>query len=54
MNKPRKTQGRLGQCNKAFRLRRRALNQWRPQPQQVRQSAVTRFSLAEAEWREEQ
>lgn len=50
MNKPRKVQGRLGQCNKAFRLRRRALGQWHPQPSQVKQSAVTRYALAELEW----
>lgn len=47
-----KTQGRLGQCNKIMRLRRRALGQWKAQPQQVRASATTRYSLAETEWRE--
>lgn len=48
--KTRKTQGRLGQMNKTLRLRRRALGQWSPQPQQTRASAVTRYTLAEAEW----
>lgn len=52
MNKPRKSQGRLSQCNKSLRLRRRALGQWRPQPPQVRTNAVTRYALAEVEWQE--
>lgn len=45
--------GRLAQCNKITRLRRRALGQWQAQSQEVRHSAVTRYGLAEIEWREE-
>lgn len=47
-----KTQGRHGQLNKALRLHRRSLGQWRAQPQQVRSSPTTRYTLAEAEWQE--
>lgn len=52
MNKPPRPQGRLGQLSKVLRLRRRALGQWRAQEQSVRNSPVTRLSLAEAEWKE--
>ena len=44
--------GRLAQLSKATRLRRRELGQWQAQSAQVRHSAVTRFALAETEWKE--
>jgi hypothetical protein len=50
--KPHRPFGRLPQCNKANRLRRRALGQWAPQPVAVRNSPLTRYSLAETEWKE--
>lgn len=49
--RPRPT-GRLSQCNKRTRLTRRELGQWTPQPQQVRNSPLTRYALEEALWRE--
>lgn len=52
MTKPTKAQGRLGQCNKIFRLRRRELGQWKPQPPQVKASAVTRYTLENEAFRE--
>lgn len=45
--------GRLGQLNKRFRLVRRHLGQWQPQPPQVRgQEVITRYALEEALWKE--
>lgn len=44
--------GKLAQLNKATRLRRRSLGQWQAQSQEVRHSAVTRYSLEECAWKE--
>jgi hypothetical protein len=44
---------RLPQCNKALRLVRRSLKQWVAQPQSVRNSPLTRYGIADAEFKEE-
>ena len=44
--------GRLPQCNKRFRLVRRHLGQWQPQPKQVRGHENVRYALEEALWKE--
>lgn len=50
--KPRRPVGRLSQLSKRNRLTARALGQWKPEPQQVRNSPLTRYALEEALWKE--
>jgi hypothetical protein len=42
---------RLPQCNKVLRLVRRSLNQWVAQAPVPRNSPITRYSIADAEWK---
>lgn len=51
--KPPRPVGRLGQLNKRNRLVRRALGQWTAPQQIAKEEAVTRYTLAETEWRAE-
>lgn len=44
--------GRLPQCNKVLRLVRRSLNQWTAQPQAVRNSPLTRYTLENEAFKE--
>ncbi len=50
--KPRRPVGRLSQLSKRSRLTARSLGQWKAQEQAVRNSPMTRYSLAETEWKE--
>jgi len=43
--------GRLGQLNKRSRLVRRGLGQWKAPEQVAKEEAMTRYMLAELEWR---
>jgi hypothetical protein len=45
--------GRLSQLSKRNRLVRRALGQWVATDQQTRNSPLTRFQIADADWRGE-
>lgn len=51
--KPPRPVGRLPQLSKRLRLVRRALGQWSAPQQVAKEEAVTRYGLAELEWRAE-